>query len=398
MNQVFRVATGWRILISVLAPPFILLGGALLFVLIGESYELSVLLISGAAGLAITGFMLYALTDAYRWRIEISDKEIVRRNVWGTRSIPREKIRGYRINGQYVFIEPFDNGLKRINISTYTARRKELIDWLVQNYPDLDQQEATAEAARIIEDASFGITTEARKARLAEAGKAARIVNGIGGVVALWMLFYPQPYDVVTVAAMCVPFAALAAIYLYRGLIHIDTRKNSAFPSVGWGLLACCVGVCARSILDFDVLDYGAGWTWMATAALLLCALAVTGTGELLQNGRRGFMLGLVVLIFSFGWAYGSYIIINCHFDQSEGDAYTTRVADKRVTSGRNTSYYVSVEPWGPVTETQEISVTEEEFQLATPGDTAYVVLRPGTLNASWYFLYLQPKPVEATP
>ena len=96
--------------------------------------------------------------------------------------------------------------------------------------------------------------------------------------------------------------------------------------------------------------------------------------------------IGGLSLLF-FAYSYGVVIHYNCHYDESEAELYTAKVLNKRVSSGKLTTYYLELTSWGPQPEIDEVSVVNDLFNRIEVGDQVTVYLQKGKLEIPWFFV-----------
>jgi hypothetical protein len=60
-------------------------------------------------------------------------------------------------------------------------------------------------------------------------------------------------------------------------------------------------------------------------------------------------------------------------------------VTGKHTVSGKSTTYYLDLAPWGPLQKPNKISVSSSSYRDAVPGDQICLDLHPGRLQAQWY-------------
>jgi hypothetical protein len=78
-------------------------------------------------------------------------------------------------------------------------------------------------------------------------------------------------------------------------------------------------------------------------------------------------------------------IAANTLLDESIGRTYSVGVRGKHTSHGRSTSYYLELEPWGPIDKPNRLSVSALAYTTTAIGDAVCVSLRDGALNAAWY-------------
>jgi hypothetical protein len=95
-------------------------------------------------------------------------------------------------------------------------------------------------------------------------------------------------------------------------------------------------------------------------------------------------LLGLLTC----AYGYGTGLQISVLADRSTPREYQVKVLDKHVSeSSHVTSWYLTVEPWGPVPQRDDVRVSEAQYQRTRNGDTLCVLLRSGALQIAWYEL-----------
>lgn len=259
--------------------------------------------------------------------------------------------------------------------------------WLNTTFRDLDTEEAADEENIILGDNKFGLNRQVREYRLKEAKRTARYINRAGVIIALWLLFYPKPYVLASLCAMAIPIAAMCAIYAYRGLIRFDERNNSTVPSIFPGTILPASALLVRALMDWNILEYQHLWISVSVATVVLTALFLLGTKELVHSTSLNLLIALVLTTFMLGYAYGTYVVANCLFDKSAPEEFTAEVVDKEIGSGRVTTYDVVVGPWSPETEPRELRVTEEQFDKLRKGDTIILHVKEGLLGTPWLYV-----------
>src|SRR5262249_29136188 len=91
------------------------------------------------------------------------------------------------------------------------------------------------------------------------------------------------------------------------------------------------------------------------------------------------------LLLFGTLYGYGVVVAADAVGDESTPAQYSVHVIGKHYTSGRSRSFYLDLEPWGPVQRQNSIGVSKTDYDKAAPGDKVCLELRPGRLNRAWY-------------
>jgi hypothetical protein len=96
-------------------------------------------------------------------------------------------------------------------------------------------------------------------------------------------------------------------------------------------------------------------------------------------------LFGLALIL--FGSSYGTIISLNCMNDTKESEVFSTPVLHKRISSGKSTSYYIELPPWGPQKESAEISISKKLYQQLNDNDTVTIRLFKGRFNIPWFVI-----------
>ena len=127
----------------------------------------------------------------------------------------------------------------------------------------------------------------------------------------------------------------------------------------------------------------------LAAAALTLppLLLLLTASRELVVKKAKDLLIPfLLVLLFS-GYGLGGTAFINCLYDTSPATIYKAQVLDKRISSGKTTTYHLKLSSWGPRTEAEEVSVERDLYKYIEAGASVEVHLKPGLLEVLWYWV-----------
>jgi hypothetical protein len=388
----YRTALGWRIFAWIFLPPM-LAGGVALLVMpfVGDEFEAFVAAIFVAVGLGLVALCVYGMADLLISYVDVDDQKVTEKSPFGTKTLLLSEIKGVRQDKNYTHLVPKDPAKKKIKISTYVGKHRDLLEWLAaKGFDDLDVVESIREQEQILASEEFGATTAEREARLAEARQWAKVVNFVGIGAFVWALFIPQPYLVCILVNMAVPLAALVVIWFFRGLIRFDTRPNTAYPSVLFGLVAPGFGLAIRAVADFNILDHDSIWKYVIMLAVTLGVLYFAIGNEFdLKKTKDKLALGSFVLMMA-AYSYGALILINCLFDKSQGQTFEAVVVSKEINSGKSTTYYLHLEPWGPRVEEERVSVAKQDFDSAEPGEKVRLHLFEGLVGTKWFWVEVE--------
>ena len=388
MTGEFRTAKGWRIFIYIFSP--LLIG---LFVWVGfiafssGTSNLIVFLILVPVSLGGTILFIYGLIETIKSRLVIGTNSMSSLSAFGQRTLDFQEIKGFRADSNYIHIISNSKDKKSIKITAYIEKSAEVLEWLANNFIELDSHEAEQEEQKILADNEFGINAQTREYRLSEARRVAKYINIIGGLTCAWLWFYPRPYLISLSVGMIIPALAFISLYVYRGLIRFDEKKNSAHPSIIYGFLLPSAGLLIRAIMDYEILEYKSLWISISIITITLTFMFIVGTKEIKFKTFLDYFTILSLAGMILCYSFGTYAISNCLFDKSEPEIFKSEVTDKEISSGKSTTYYLTLKPWGPRTETERVSVTKDEYETTDKGDTVDVYLRQGLLKTPWFYV-----------
>jgi hypothetical protein len=380
----YGTAKGWRIFVYLFIPLLILLFfSSPLWMFEGEWTGTRLGFVVGAW---IFGLLFcYCLYEVIKGRHIITNDKLIYQGAFRRKELPLAEISGYRIDQQYTYIQPKTAAHPKIRIGYTSEKYEEIQGWLATTYPNLDQLEQEQEEAIILEDHNLGHTASVREENLAAARKTAKLLNGAGLLTGAWLLFLPNPYSWAVAAGLLVPLLAIAALFWHRNIIRPDEQKNSAYPSVAAALFAPAAGLLLRSMLDFELLYYSPIWPIAGTVAALVGAVVLLASREFLQQQKSRLNVSLSALAFALLYGYSSVVAANCVFDEGQPTRHKTEVLSKHSSSGKTTTYYLNVSAWGPRTQAEDITVSEEYYDQTQPGTTISIYLLPGRLGIPWF-------------
>lgn len=387
----YRVSRGWKAFFTILAPPMAALMAFLaVFPFIeGRSGETALVVLCLALGGGFFCLFVYALAFAYRSRLEIAEDRIRAVGVLGEKERAFADIEGFRlIPGRYAQTLEFaakPGAGKRLRIDLVFGERDRLLAWAGGHFRDLGAEEAEKESRNILDDSSLGSSEAARAEALKRARVWAKAVNIAGSAAMAYGLLWPRPYRLAVGLLLAWPLLSLLVMYFHRGLITFDQKKNAVRPSVAIGFILPCLALAMRALLDWDILAWGGFWLPFACVSAATFALLLVSA----RDARTGWAAAILPLAFCCVYAYGTTLALNGLLDSSSPVACEATILAKRVSTGRSTSYYLELSPWGPRAKSEEVSVSASQYREAAVGENVEVESRSGGLGIPWFDLVL---------
>lgn len=389
--KVYALSKSWIVFILVFSIALIL-GSLYYLILYGitdilhEPGSATVWLLPGLALICIL-FMSYAMIESINGKFVIENNRIYLVNSFGSRELLHSEIKGYRLDDKYIYIEPVSKDKKRILVSTYFSNTGEIVGWLNNKFPDLDQQEEKLQRKQILTDDNYGITRKDRVANLKRAKKMAKIVNIIGVVIAAAVIFLPEEAYIFVVAAIVAPLVFILIFRRYKGLIKLDQQKNSPYPSISFGVYGPIMVLMLKSLQAYNILNYEGIWIPAILIALFFFALIVIGTPEFKSRDPEKLWGMGVILALAFAYGFSVVVTLNCEYDSSTPNQYDAAVLEKSISGGKSKSYNLKLSPWGPRSASEEVAVSSALYDRLDTKKHVNVYHYQGRFGIPWFFV-----------
>lgn len=335
--------------------------------------------------LGMIAVMTIALIETVKGKFVIDSDKIYTIGAFSKRQLMFNEIKGYRITDNYIFIESNNENKKKIKVSKYFGKLYEIEDWLYENYSDLDIVQANQEKEEILNNEELGWTKSEREKKLINAHKTAKILNWTGGLIGAWTLFLPNPYEYAIIVSVAFPIICVILLKYFNGLIRIDERKDTVYPSIFWAIFASGTGLCLRGLLDYNIFDYSKIWIPAISISLSFVTVLIIGNKEFTFNKPKDYLSILVFSIFMFSYGYGAVVTFNCMYDTSEPETYDATILKKRISSGKSTTYYFELTPWGIQKEIDEVSVSKDLYNKLDQNDKVNIYFMKGQFDIPWF-------------
>jgi hypothetical protein len=367
---------------------YALLGGALI---IGGAF-LAWKIISEPDGFFLALIMmlfpvlgLYVLAWSLRSRLVLEGTRIEVRGAWKESTTDLSEIEGYRImrtrNGTYTQLYLKERHGK-ITVSQAFNIDDDYRVWFRQ-LTDLDERDQQALLEEISKDADLGSTPEERLAALKTAKTWSFIAIVVAVAAAIGLNFGAVMLHMPSAVALAL--APVAVLFLMRQspLLYVTfKRKSDPRADLGLVLVAAGFGLALRvSSVEF---------VSMKPLIFLTVFIALVYIAAFFDSARKGSPIAATVialLVVVASYSFGLVIVADTLLDHANSSTYIVPVTGKHTTSGKSTSYYLELAPWGPLPEPNEISVSSGLYSGTAAGDAICLALHPGRLRAAWYQL-----------
>lgn len=346
-------------------------------------------------GISLTMIVLCILgtIEYFIGQVILKNDIIVHKYVGGTRELNKSEIASFRIvpGHSISFLPTPASGKKKIKLSVYFDELPKLLEWACENLKFDNVDEIQKEENEVLEDKDLGFTKQQRIEALEQANKSFRPVELTGYVLLVWSLFFPSfEYSYLAISLAVYPWIIVAIVKIQKGAIRFDGKEGGKVPKAASPFLLVCIAILVRALLDFHLINIYA----MIFPALLIGTILTGALFFAAKDLRK--KLGIVVLTFiaCLFYGYGAAVLGNSLLDDSHPQLYDVKILEKRVSSGKHTSYYIKLTSWGPMKTDDEVDVGKSFYSQVSIGDTIQTRLRPGKLGVMWFTVKLK----EVTP
>jgi hypothetical protein len=378
----FRIHTGWRCFFIILAS---LLIGLFIWVLLLPFID-----VENAddwffvpIALCMISICVIGIVDTLKSKLIIHESSMKSISIFSKRELCFVDIKGFTISEYYIFIYPKDKHHKKIKISKYISNYEGIANWLSVNFINLYELKLINEQEDILKNAAFGFDEEARLLKQTKAKRLVSTLNIFAFLCSAWVLFFPEIYyELGLIILICIPLVVVIIIKFWRGLITLDYKGHSSYPSLFIAFLMPSLCLAVRTMLDFNIFDEAKLWIVIALTTLVLTSVLLIKQSAV-KIADYGLVLTLIII--ATFYSYGFVIFTNCRFDNGNFVLYRSAVINKYVTKGKSTSYHVILNPWGPQIYNDDIEVSKKLYNSVSERDIMNVYLMPGLLGISWY-------------
>jgi hypothetical protein len=338
---------------------------------------------------AITGVFLFYLVDVFYYTLTIHPEKIIVKRLKDNDIIYLKDIKAFKRNKNgYVELIPIDSTRDLITIEHTFNKQEELLQFFGLTLINLDQEALDLAKQEALSNPDLGVSPPLREEKLKEVKKPSNYINYAGAAIAFWVMLYPKPYDAAILTAMLFPVGVAAIIIVYKGTIKLNAEDEKPYPNLSYSATAPGAALALRAFLDFEILSYPT-WLWycLGIVSLTLSTAFLRSTKEINFKAWSDLAAVLYLSFMLYMYLYGAYMMMNCEYDSSKPQVFTTLVSDKEISSGKHTSYYLRLEPWGPRIYSENVRVTSTQYEAIAIGDVIHVHLYSGALKSPWFLV-----------
>ncbi len=385
--RAFRMSLGWRLVILTCGV-LLTLGG-----LFGVTYfSLAGALAGWAAVFVITlcavfvCLGLYGVLHPLQYRVTLAADAVEVTEPFRRRHLSRTDIKGRRWlrpgkGFSVLALVPGDEYVKQLHVALVFKTDEAFALWVAQ-LPDLDAQEVMESHVELIRHLYPDLSSEERARRMKRLQHLATGVNGAAIAFFAAGFLLPDPDYLVFAALVALPWVAIAAVARFQPLYRFGGRSTDRHLDLTSPLILPGFILTWRAVSELETLDWK-GPAMLASAIGLLLTGAAARVDPWFQKQRWALLVsGLMTCLYG----YGAGMELNALADRSAPRVYPVVVAAKHVSEdSKSTTWYLTLNPWGPMTESKDVSVSAARYRLTEPGDSVCVMLRPGAFRIAWY-------------
>lgn len=399
-RSVHRISLKYRWLTVLLVPPLVALmlwaGFESLHNNLGDDGEIQlwVVLMSSLVFGGMALVFVCALVWALRARVIIDGNEMTVRGAFFTTVVTAERMKGFRyVNGQLnLYLKDRRWGLQ----VAFFEDIRVITEWIRARTNDIVADLLKQEDAAIAGDQELGFSETDKEERLAVLRKVIRRFNYaayVAGAVGFVNFLYLENSEVELIAfgtLMLVPLMLDMLALANRGHVRVDYEEGSRYPQIFTGTMMAGVVLALFSLLDqgalLDDAFYELLFIFILAKGMLWCFIDRDRLKVLLARSKLVMAITVVALFAVPGfWIGGSLYQVNKLFDESPTRWHATEILEKRISSGKTTSYAVELAPWDPAQDGPvEYALRRAAFERLEVGMPVQVGVRDGAIGIEW--------------
>ena len=380
----YKIAKGRATLVYIFSPIMIAFMGWLLYTMLKDSsinsgkFWMPLIVFS-----SIILILLYGLIETLTLRFVIEENRVYSKNFFSYKELSKSEIKGFRFNGHYLLIESFNELKKNLKIEIKIEDFDEIMTWFSNNYKNLDQIESIEEKKEILTSEKYGQSEEERENRLKKAKITTQVINWSAGIMIVLFMLFRFKNEFTFYPFIIFPFICLFVYRYFDGLIRMETKRDSPYPSFFIALVIPGIFLFVSSFSRYNIFDYSNKIVPIVVFSILFSAAFLYKNKEF-GKVTRYLKIG-VFTVFIFLYTFGAYITANCLLDKSKPNIYNATILGKRIVKAKSRIFYLILTPWGPKKVVDEYSVSEEMYEYTSEDDVVKVYFRTGKLGMPWF-------------
>lgn len=374
---------GWPVCVAGSLVTLALAGSAMFSALTGQHTGLVVVL--ALCALAFGLMTAYSLLLLQRYRVALHDDAIEVAMVFRSKRIAKSDITAWQYasnqdNWAAVVVLSLASDPRGIEVPLVNVKHPAVDAWFA-GIPNLDAQHAAESLKTLLEDPHYGASPEQRLATLNRERGIARIITLAAIAVALWIAFWPAPYDLMVAVGITLPVLAfILAVVLRDRWNFAESDAGDQRPGALSLYLFPILALALRAISDYRVVD-------QPRLILIGCVAAAIAWAalNLLRRASRWLSFGQAGLLFImalFGWSAAT--LLNVRLGVTATQVFEVGVIAAE-TDGKDAS--LTLAPFGPYAQPYTVELPDWLVEQHPVGATARIHMQTGVLGARWWLV-----------
>lgn len=340
-------------------------------------------------GSLLVAFVGLVLLYTQRSLMVLDESQLQVKTLWQNRTVPLSEVEGIRTyRSRYSTYKVICvKGSRRVLQFTSFAVDDAFREWLGK-LPDLDLRDRDEVLQQIAADQELGSTPEERLQALSQA----KLVNIGACVVSVaagcGYVFGGESWRPWCYAALLLgPVFALGLLYRSPLLYTMFKRKSDPRVDTSALLLISGMGLLFRG-MSINFVSNSELWRYIVVVMVVF----VFAFYRPAMKSKQVAGALMAVLFFGGFYAWGAVVGLDTMKDAAPVQTYVVMVTGKHYSSGRSTTYYLSLAQWGPFPgPVHSMEVSGSLYRRVHAGDEICLALHAGMIHVAWY------EPVECS-
>jgi hypothetical protein len=295
------------------------------------------------------------------------------------------EMEGFRVfTGKNSFLKIMGKDGSKLQITAFSdfKDKAEITATISEHCVNLDAAEREAQMKVLLADESMGSNEEERAEALKSNTKIALYFNMVSIAFPIAILWFHLTW----VNSLMALWPVLGIVLLIRSqgrLKFISMKKNSPMPNLIFGFAFPAGTLFFTTFFSLNLIHEAGAWLPSIFVALILTTLLYTFGLNKVEGKIAGQVS--VMLVVSILYSSGAYLFLNKTLDTAPFQTYPASIVDRGVTTGKSTSYWVTLTDFGPYKGAHRMDVSHSVYEVTQIGDTVKVDLHPGKFNLAWY-------------
>ena len=214
--------------------------------------------------------------------------------------------------------------------------------------------------------------------------KLSKILNTIGWIVGLWLIFFPRPYFLAIAAGIIMTLTALIFYARNEKYVSLDDNWHNPFTSVLTGIMVPAIGLALFVLRDVNIVLSWRVWVPAIVLAAIISVLVLYKTRERKKEKK---VAAILLPVIAFLFSIGTVVSTNCVYDYHEPAQYSVRVQDKDYSkSNSSVEYSLIVRNWNE-TGSLTVRVSKSVYEYINIGSDVWLAVYPGLWGIEWYYV-----------